>query len=254
MVEVQRLAAGIIAGVLSGRSLDTELPGAWRTHAGLAAHSRAVIQDIAYGTLRHLGRLEAMLDALLDKPLKDARLRPLLLVALYQLDGTRAAPHAVVDHAVRACHAIGLSSARGLANAVLRNFVRRRPALQARVERAETARYSHPQWWIDKLRSQYPDRYTGVLESANERPPRVLRVNRLRLSAFEYRALLTAQGLGGEIRGEAAVALDKPVPADRIPGLSQGLVSVHDAAALPAAPALYQSPRQPVLVESARAD
>jgi 16S rRNA (cytosine967-C5)-methyltransferase len=238
MVEVQRLAAAVVGGVLSGRSLDTELPGAWRAHAGLAAHSRAAIQDAAYGTLRHLGRLEAVLDALLDKPLKDARLRPLLLVALYQLESTRAAPHAVVDHAVRACHAIGMTSARGLVNAVLRNFLRRRAALQARADRIETARYSHPQWWIDRLRNQYPDRYPLVLEAANQRPPLVLRVNRRRMAVSEYLTLLTAHGMGGEIRGDAAVALEKAVPAERIPGLAQGLVSVQDAGAQLAAPLL----------------
>jgi 16S rRNA (cytosine967-C5)-methyltransferase len=236
MVEIQRLAAAVVGGVLAGRSLDAELPTAWRAHVSLTPSGRAAIQDLAYGTLRHLGRLDAVLDALLDKPLKDARLRPLLLVSLYQLDSTRAAPHAVVDHAVRSCRAIGLTSAQGLTNAVLRNFLRRRPVLDARVQRIETARYSHPQWWIDKLRSQYPRHYERVLEAASHRPPLVLRVNRRRMGVAEYLALLTASGLAGEIRGEFAVALDKPVPADRIPGLAQGLVSVQDAAAQLAAP------------------
>src|SRR5687767_10630907 len=99
MIETQRLAAAVIGGVLAGRSLDAELAAAWKRHAQLGAHDRAVVQDIAYGTLRFLGRLDALLDALLEKPLKDARLRTLLLVALYQLEHARAAPHAIVDHA-----------------------------------------------------------------------------------------------------------------------------------------------------------
>ena len=236
MVEVQRLAATVVGGVLAGRSLDTELPGVWRAHDELEARDRAAIQDIAYGTLRHLGRLEAILDSLLDRPLKDAKLRPLLLVALYQLDKTRAAPHAIVDHAVRACRAIGLTSAQGLTNAVLRNFLRQRPELDARVQRSETARYSHAQWWIDKLRAQYPQHYEGMLDAANQRPPLVLRVNPRRTSVPGYLALLEQHGVAGEVRGEFAVALAKPVPADRIPGLAQGLVSVQDAAAQLAAP------------------
>lgn len=83
MIEVQRLAAAIVSGVLAGRSLDAELAAAWRRHPQLDVRKRAAVQDLAYGTLRFLGRLHALLDALLDKPLKDARLRPLLLVALY---------------------------------------------------------------------------------------------------------------------------------------------------------------------------
>lgn len=238
MIEVQRLAAAVITGVLAGRSLDAELAATWQRHAQLDARSRAAVQDLAYGTLRFLGRLDALLDALLEKPLRDARLRPLLLAALYQLDSTRAAPHAVVDHAVRACNALGLTSAKGLANAVLRNFIRNRRELDARVQRSETARYSHPQWWIDKLRAQYPAHYTAVLEADNAKPPLALRVNRRRTGVAEYLELLARRGIAAEPGGDCAVVLEKALPAGRIPGLSEGLVSVQDAAAQLAAPLL----------------
>ena len=238
MVEAQCLAAGVLERVLDGRSLDAELAAAWRRHAALDAHDRSVAQDLAYGTLRFLPRFEALLEALLDKPLKDAQLRSLLLVALYQLERTRAAPHAVVDHAVRACGKLGLASARGLTNAVLRNFLRRRTALDARVQRSEPARYCHPQWWIDRLRAQYPARYTQALESGNRRPPLALRVNRRRADLTSYLALLARDGIGCAAFGESAVILDKPLPADRIPGLAEGLVSVQDPAAQLAAPLL----------------
>ena len=238
MIDAQRLAAVVIGGVLAGRSLDAELAAVWKRHAQLDARSRATIQDIAYGTLRFRGRLEALLDALLEKPLKDARLRLLLLVALYQLELTRAAPHAVVDHAVRACNSLGLTSAKGLANAVLRNFLRQRPALDVRVQRDETARYSHPQWWINKLRDQYPMHYTAALDANNLHPPLALRVNRRRASVAGYLELLELRGIKGEAYGATAVVLEKAMPAERIPGLAEGLVSVQDAAAQLAAPLL----------------
>lgn len=238
MVEVQRLAAAIVGGVLAGHSLDAELAVAWQRHVQLDARGRAAAQDLAYGTLRFLGRFDALLDTLLERPLTDARLRALLLVALYQLERTRAAPHAVVDHAVRACKALGLTSAKGLANAVLRNFLRKRPALNARVQHSEVARYSHPQWWIDKLRTQYPSYYAAVLEADNTRPPLTLRVNRRRSSVAGYLQLLASRDIGGEACGEVAVVLKKAVAAELIPGLVEGLVSVQDAAAQRAAPLL----------------
>ena len=247
MVEVQRLAAAVLGGVLTGRSLDSELAAAWRRHSQLDERSRAAVQDLAYGALRILPRLEALLEALLEKPLKDARLRALLLVALYQLTHTRAAPHAIVDHAVSACHALGLTSAKGLANAVLRNFLRRRGALGARVLRAETARYCYPQWWIDKLRAQYPARYAAALEAGNARPPLALRVNRRRASVADYLELLARHGIKGEAHGAAAVLLEKGLPAARIPGLAEGLVSVQDIAAQLAAPLLDVSEGMRVL-------
>jgi 16S rRNA (cytosine967-C5)-methyltransferase len=247
MIESQRLAAAVIAGVCTGRSLDAELGAAWQRHGELDARARGAVQDLAYGTLRFLGRLDALLDALLKKPLEDARLRALLLVALYQLDRTRAAPHAIVDHAVRACGALGFTSAKGLANAVLRGFLRRRTELDARVGRIATARYSHPQWWIDRLRAQYPDDYARVLEAGNSKPPLTLRVNRRRADVAGYLELLGRHGLEGERCGEAAVVLGKAVPAARIPGLAEGLVSVQDAGAQLAAPLLDLAAGQRVL-------
>ena len=247
MIEAQRLAAAVVAGVGAGRSLDAELGAAWQRHGELDARARGAVQDLAYGTLRFLGRLEALLDALLKKPLEDARLRALLLVALYQLDRTRAAPHAIVDHAVRACGALGLGSAKGLANAVLRGFLRRRAELDARVGRIATARYSHPQWWIDRLRAQYPGNYERMLEAGNSKPPLTLRVNRRRTDVAGYLELLERDGLEGERCGESAVVLRKAVPAARIPGLAAGRVSVQDAGAQLAAPLLDLASGQRVL-------
>ena len=247
MVEIQRLASAAVGRVLAGRSLDAELAAARSRHPQLAARERAAIQDIAYGTLRFLGRLQALLDELLDQPVRDARLRALLLAALYQLEYTRAAHHAVVDYAVRCCEKQGLTSAKGLVNAVLRNFLRQRTALSAHVQRLETARYSHPQWWIDKLRALYPAQYETVLHAANTRPPLILRVNRRRATPEEYLQLLAGRGLSGTAIGVSAVMLHTPLPAERIPGLADGLVSVQDAAAQLAAPMLDLADGQRVL-------
>jgi 16S rRNA (cytosine967-C5)-methyltransferase len=236
VVDVQRLAALAVVSVLDGRSLDAALAEAWRRHTD--PRSRPAIQDLVYGTLRFLARYEALLDLLLDRPLEDARLRSLLLVALHQLERTRAAPHAVVDHAVRAAAALKLASAKGLVNAVLRNFLRRRGELEPRALRAETARFCHAQWWIDKLRSQYPSRYAAVLDADNEHPPLALRVNMRRTSVVTYLDLLAQAGIVAEACGEAGVLLAKPLPAERIPGLGEGMVSVQDGAAQLAAPLL----------------
>jgi 16S rRNA (cytosine967-C5)-methyltransferase len=238
VIEVQRLAARAVGSVLEGRSLDAALAAVWQRHSRLDARSRPAIQDLAYGTLRFLARLEALLDLLLDRPLEDARLRALLLVTLYQLEGTRAAPHAVVDHAVRTAAALGLASAKGLVNAVLRNFLRRRAQLVTRAQREETARFCHAQWWIDKLRSQYPSRYAAVLEADNEHPPLTLRVNTRRTSRAAYLDQLARHGIAAEACGESGALLAKPLPAERIPGFAEGLVSVQDGAAQLAAPLL----------------
>src|SRR5687767_10243501 len=105
MEAIQRHAAAVVGSVLAGRSLDAELKAQWSRDA-VASADRPVFQDLCYGTLRFLGEIDAILERLLEKPLKRDALRHLLRVALYQLAHTRAAPHAVVDHAVRACGAL----------------------------------------------------------------------------------------------------------------------------------------------------
>jgi 16S rRNA (cytosine967-C5)-methyltransferase len=247
MVEIQRLASGAVGRVLAGRSLDAELAAVWSREPRLGERERAAIRDLAYGTLRYLGRFEALLDVLLERPLRDERLRALLLTALYQLEHTRAAHHAIVDHAVQCAARLGLSSARGLVNAVLRNFLRSRARLTPRVVRLETARYSHPQWWIDRLRAAYPQRYESVLEAGCQRPPLTLRVNRRCATPAEYLCLLEERAVPATLIGESAVRLETPLPAGRIPGFAEGLVSVQDAAAQLAAPLLALEDGQRVL-------
>jgi 16S rRNA (cytosine967-C5)-methyltransferase len=247
MVEIQRLASAAVDRVLAGRSLDAELAAIWRRHPQFVQRDRAALQDLAYGTLRFLGRLEAVLKELLDRPLRDARLRPLLLTALYQLHYTRAAQHAIVDNAVQCCDKIGLGSAKSLVNAVLRNFLRNRAALNSRAQRSDEGRYSHPQWWIDRLRAQYPARFPAILEEANSRPPLTLRVNCRRIGLDAYMRMLVQHDLSARALCNTAVILEAPVPVERIPGFAEGLVSVQDAGAQLAAPLLDLGAGQRVL-------
>lgn len=235
MREVLRVASAIVGRVLSGRSLDAELLEAKNRGGELSPHQHAAIQDSCFGTLRHLGRIDAMLDALLEKPLTDARLRDLLRVAVYQLEYTRAAPHAIVDNAVRCCAQSGLASAKGLTNAVLRNLQRRHAALEAHASRSDVARYSYPQWWIDKLRAQYPGQYEAILEAGNRHPPLTLRVNVRRISRDAYLERLSEAGIRARVACETGVLLDVPRPVDQIPGFGEGWISVQDAAAQQAA-------------------
>ncbi|HTD89210.1 MAG TPA: transcription antitermination factor NusB, partial [Burkholderiales bacterium] len=163
MQDAQVLAVGVLDRVLSGRNLDTELSTLWRHTPQDDFQQRALVQDLCYGVLRHRGPLDAVLTPLLAKPLRDERLKHLLLIALFQLQHTRAAPHAVVDHAVRACIALHAAAAKGLVNAVLRGFLRRKVELQKASQRDDTGRYSFPQWWVDKIRTQYPQQFVDIL-------------------------------------------------------------------------------------------
>ena len=223
--------------MLAGRSLTAVLQETLHAHPDLGAGERGALTDLCYGALRHYGELDAVL-ALLRPAHVHPLLRSLLLVALYQLVHTRAAAHAVVDHAVSCAAALKQPRAKALVNAVLRTFLRRRAELVAQAGASPVGRYSHPQWWIDKLRQQHPDDYRRVLEIDNQRPPMTLRVNRRATSPADYLALLAAHGLEARALGGAAIMLNTALPVERLPGFVEGKVSVQDAAAQHAAPLL----------------
>ncbi|MHB1590647.1 MAG: 16S rRNA (cytosine(967)-C(5))-methyltransferase RsmB [Sulfuricella sp.] len=231
MIESQRLASTAVSQVLAGRNLNQALQGLLSRHSSLSSQQRAAAQDMSYGTLRFYGQLHAILDLLLQKPVPDAAVRALLLVALYQLQYSRSAEHAVVDHAVRAAEALKKPWAKGLVNAVLRNFLRQRIRLLEQAAASEEGRYSHPQWWIEKLRRQYPKDWATQLETNNQHPPMTLRVNRLATSTAAYLDLLHQQGIEGQQVGENAILLEQPVSVDKLPGFGAGMASVQDAGA-----------------------
>src|SRR5438045_9308111 len=95
----QRQAALAIRGVLDGRTLGAAIATACREDGG-GGRRHALVQELAYGTLRHWGTLDALTRRVATKPLTDPLLSCLVAVALYQLDHTRAPSFAIVDHAV----------------------------------------------------------------------------------------------------------------------------------------------------------
>ncbi len=169
-----------------------------------------------------------------------------MLVGLAQLQFTRAKPYAVVDHAVRAVDPLGVPAARGLVNAVLRNFLRRRDTLGPGRWEAPEVRFGYPAWWIDKLRTQHPEGWQAAVESTNRHPPMTLRVNRRRASVPSTLAALAAAGIEAHPLGGEAIRID-PRPVAEVPGFAEGLVSVQDAGAQLAAPLLDVHDGQRVL-------
>ncbi|MEW6165885.1 MAG: 16S rRNA (cytosine(967)-C(5))-methyltransferase RsmB [Pseudomonadota bacterium] len=220
-------AAEAVATVLKGRVPEAAL-------AATDAALRPAALDLAWTALRDCGRGDFLLGQLLDHPLKDKGMRALLLVALARLERRPDEAHTLVDQAV---HAAG-KPFKGLTNAVLRNFLRRRDELLAAAGADPVARWRHPDWWLDALRAAYPAAWEGIAAAGNLHPPLCLRVNRRRAAATDFCAELAAAGFAARVLDAAAVLLEKPVPVDRIPGFAAGRVSVQDWGAQRAAPLL----------------
>jgi 16S rRNA (cytosine967-C5)-methyltransferase len=225
------LAGTAIASVIAGRSLTDAL-------AGAPADVRPAAMDLAYGAVRHLARYRFFLERLLTRADTDADILGVLLAALHALHARPQSEHMVVDQAVTAVTPIRRGAAKGLVNAVLRNFLRRRGALNAEADRDVSTRYSYPAWWIARLQAAYPRQWEPMLAAGNEHPPMTLRINRRRINLSAYLEQLEHAGMPARALGDSGVMLEQAVPVERLPGFAQGLVSVQDFGAQLAAPLL----------------
>jgi 16S rRNA (cytosine967-C5)-methyltransferase len=243
----QRLAADAVGQVLAGRNLTGVLEAIFKSHSDITPQQRAVTQDLSYGTLRYYGRVQSVISQLLDKPLTHEGVHRLLLVALYQLLYDKASAHTIVNQAVEATATFKKPWAKGLVNAVLRNYLRRAEEFAETDLQNEVARFSYPQWWIDKLKSQYPADWQSILESGNAHPPMSLRINLKKTTPEDYSATLRELEIAHELLGRQAVVLTRPLPVDQLPGFLEGMVSVQDYGAQFAAELLDVKPAMRVL-------
>jgi 16S rRNA (cytosine967-C5)-methyltransferase len=247
----QQIAANAVNQVLSGRNLTLALPAALAAFPNATPQQRGAAQDLSYGTLRFYGEIDAYLSQLLEKPLTDDRIHTLLLVAAYQLLHDKADAFTVVNQAVYAVselkRPVPKSWAKGLVNAILRNFLRQKDQLAKILPSSEVATYSYPQWWINKLKMQYPDHWQSMLQTGNAHPPMTLRVNTQKISIADYMQLLARQDIEATHIGGQAVTLTRPQPVEKIPGFTDGIVSVQDYGAQLAAYLLDLKPNLKVL-------
>lgn len=230
-------AARAVAAVIDGRSLNDALDEA---RGRVAGHEQPLLQELAYGTIRHWLRLMPAIDARLKKPLKqrDADVHALLVAGAYELDRMRTPPHAAVDAAVDAAGALGKDWARGLVNAVLRGIQRDRSLLAVTDDPVRA--HGWPQWLAAALAEDWPGDWPDLVAGGTARAPMTLRVNRRRIARDDYLLLLEREGYDAHPHPCAPMALelDRAVTVERLPGFSEGLVSVQDAGAQLAAPLL----------------
>ncbi len=230
-VRVRTAAALTLRAVRTdGRSLTAALSDVARLED---PRDNALVQEISYGALRRLSRLEAFCELLLRQPFNaaDRDVEALVLIGLYQLDAMRIPPHAVVSSTVDATRALGKPRTAGLVNAVLRRFLREHRVLEQRIAKRQEAKWWFPSWLLKRLRSDWPDDWQAIVEASNGHPPMFLRVNLNKISRADYAARLAAGGIVEEPAPlvAAGLLLDKPIPAELLPGFADGQVSIQDA-------------------------
>ncbi|EPG7579858.1 16S rRNA (cytosine(967)-C(5))-methyltransferase RsmB [Providencia rettgeri] len=229
---LRSIAATAINQVLdNGQSLSTVLPDLQRN---INDKDKALLQEICFGVLRYLPKLEWFISQLMEKPLtgKQRTLHYLIMVGIYQLLYTRIPPHAALAETVDGAVALKKPQLKGLINGVLRSFQRQQAQLEERIAN-NTSQYLHPSWLLKRLQTAYPDDWQSIIEANNQRPPMWLRVNSQHHTAAQYLNLLEQSEITAHLHPSHpnAIRLDEPTAVSRLPGFEDGWSTVQDVSA-----------------------
>jgi 16S rRNA (cytosine967-C5)-methyltransferase len=186
--------------------------------AGLDGRERAQAQRLSYGAVQRRGTIDAALERLVDRPLREVDPPVLagLRLGVYELlfaDGTP--DHAAVDQAVELVKRAGAPHASGFVNAVLRRVGREREALVEALLRDDSTpesaavKHSAPLWlaqmWWSELGA---DDARALLAACNEPQEAAFRVNTLRTNPESVLTRLRDAGVTAS--GAPFAAMDHP--------------------------------------------
>ena len=241
--------AEVIAQVLRGKSLSALLP---EYVSKIAEKDIGLFKQLCFGTLRWYPAIELLLQELMKKPMreKEFEIQGLLASGLYQLMHTRIADHAAINETVDAVTKLKRPWAKGLVNAVLRNFLRQRSELETKLAKNPIFVRAHPQWLLDRLFNCWGSTLAiEVLAANNQQAPMTLRVNQLQGSRDAYLEQLATENIRAEATdfSPQGIQLQSATDVATLPGWSSGAVSVQDEAAQLAAQLLELKPKQRVL-------
>ena len=248
MANVRLVAAEAIGQVLRGRSLSAVLP---KYSEKVADNDQALFKQLCFGTLRWYPQLQAIVNHLMSKPIKDKEreIQALLACGIYQLMYMRVADHAAINETVAATVKLKRLWAKGLVNAVLRNFQRQQQQITENLSTNTEFATAHPQWLVSRLHKAWPIQAEEILQANNLQAPMCLRVNALRCTRDDYLQLLADADIGASPTqySDCGVMLDSPQDVTKLPGFADGLVSVQDESAQLAASLLDVQPGHRVL-------
>mgnify|MGYP000164774630 CR=1 FL=1 len=249
MTNVRTLAARTLAPLLRHQgSLKSQMAEAL---AQCPEKDRGLLQALCYGVMRHQPQLSRISCKLLKKPFgpRDYDVLALLWVGLYQLEHLRIPAHAAISETVAGSESLAKHWAKGLLNAVLRRYQREHETLKQQLGDDPIYRYNHPEWFIEKLKHNWPEHWQQILEQNNLNAPMTLRVNPGQISRDDYLQQLEEEGIDARACRFApeGIELLSACDVDELPGFNEGDVSIQDEAAQLSAHLLDLQPGQRLL-------
>jgi 16S rRNA (cytosine967-C5)-methyltransferase len=206
-------------------------------------------KELCFGVCRQYYRLEAIADLLMTKRPKSTEIWVSLLTGLYQLYFLNIPDYAVVKETVELLPQLKATWAKGLINAVLRRYCREKELLLSKLTNHSLFKYGHSEWFINRLKKDWPSEWAHICLSLDEHPPMSLRVNAQKTSRIDYleqlkEANINATPLSFSPQG---IKLVTPCQVYDLPGFVEGTISVQDEAAQLAVSLLDLRPKLNVL-------
>jgi 16S rRNA (cytosine967-C5)-methyltransferase len=227
-------AAWVLFQILeNGVSASELMPKVWDRQ--INPKDRAWLQEVIYGVLRNLPKLQLWLRQLLNSPLKKQQkiIEHLIMVGLYQLAFTRTADHAAISETVEACKKMDEVGLSGLVNAVLRRF--QREEIQEQVIEQAHVNAGLPKWLFKAIHTHYAEQAQGITENLQKRASLWLRVNTQKISAQSYADSLQSNNYDFESFTNNAIKIEKAGEITQLPGYDDGHFAIQDYAAQQAA-------------------
>lgn len=249
MTSVRLAAVQVMTQILRGQgSLSSLLPAAQQR---LNDQDKRLLQELCFGSCRYHPQLDAILNQLLDKPLrgKELDVQALLLIGLYQLIHTRIPDHAAIGATVEVTREMKKPWATKLVNGVLRNFQRDSATIAEKASKIDGHSKNHPDWLVGMLKKAWPSNLADILSANDQHPPLTLRINTKKVSRESYLAALADQGVEATATNHSpyGITLAQATDITQLPFFDEGWVSVQDEAAQLSADLLQLAPNLRIL-------
>jgi len=197
------------------------------------ARDRAMLSALLNESSRWWLRFAAGVDGMVERPIRDAEIKALLVLGLVQIEILRLPDYAAVAATVDATRVLRKPNIAGFANALLRRWLREREARLQALDADAVTRTAHPTWLLDAFRADYADQSNEITAANNAEAPLWLRANARRMS----RDALLKHLHDADFACEAfdalpdAIILRESMDITQLPGFADGWFSVQDGAA-----------------------
>lgn len=134
---------------------------------------KSAVKAICFATIRNYLLLEDMWFQCVNKRPKDKMVRVIMTQAMAEFKHLEKPRHVVVNEAINTAKKLNKKWACGLINSSLRKAVE---LINFKASN-EAAQFAHPQWWVDKLKHDWPSNWQQILLANNQKPPLWIRAN-----------------------------------------------------------------------------